>query len=104
VADRPDGAHDLVIVFSPTRGRGWRAFVLQQPPHMPMNGFDQHGEAFGLAEPDLGELARRLRARHDAPVYRVRGASNGGMRLSFAANLAPVVREWLDDLLGDAGT
>jgi hypothetical protein len=94
-----EATHELVILFGPTRANGWRAFVLAHPPDMSMRGFDEHGAAFGLPQPDLDDLVHRLREARQPPLYRVRGASNGGVRISFAAKLAPTVREWLDDMI-----
>jgi hypothetical protein len=89
---------DLVILFSPMRAQGWRAFVIKHPPGMDLGGFDEHGAAFGLPEPDLRDLARRLASSPNAPKFRLRGASNGGARVSFAASHVPTVRAWLDEL------
>jgi hypothetical protein len=90
---------ELAILFTPMRTRNWRVFVLQHPDDMAMDGLDEHGAAHEVPDPDFEDLRRRLAECHHPPLYRTRGASNGGVRLSFAACLVPTVREWLDDLL-----
>ncbi len=95
----PTDAPELVILFSPMRPRSWRAIVLAHPPDMSMHGFDRQGVANDLPLPDFEDLVCRLSRVDGAPPFRLRGTSNGGVRLSLASSLVPAARAWLDEVL-----